>query len=214
MKGPVAWLLAGGFAGAIGVVVWAAIAYYTGFEIGYIAIGIGALVGLAIKAVDNEGGMARGLAAAIIAALSIAGGKYAAVSLHVGDEIDSAMASVDFSDEFVKTFLADAIAEREMEAGNELAWPDDSNADSFDATGADYPPEVWAETEAAWAAFTETDRQQWRDTAQHTVRTTFDQMSSMVTEGAFAASFGILDILFFGIAVFAAFKVAATEGEG
>jgi hypothetical protein len=58
---------AGGCAAVIGAVVWAGIAYATGYVIGYIAIGIGFLVGLAIRKFGRGTTQVYGLAGGALA---------------------------------------------------------------------------------------------------------------------------------------------------
>ena len=65
-------------AGAVGAAAWAAISIFANFEIGYLAWGIGALVGLAMARFGGAG-MPMGVIAAVISVASIFGGKYVAV---------------------------------------------------------------------------------------------------------------------------------------
>jgi hypothetical protein len=69
--------------GALGALVWAAIAYYAQMEIGYVAWGVGALVGFA--SAFGGGGTTNGVLCAAIALLSIFAGKMLAVRAAVGD---------------------------------------------------------------------------------------------------------------------------------
>ncbi len=50
-------VIAGGFAALIAGIVWAVIGILTGYEIGYAAIGVGFLVGMAISVVAGGGGV-------------------------------------------------------------------------------------------------------------------------------------------------------------
>jgi hypothetical protein len=74
-------------AGAIGAGIWAVIAYFTGFELGWIAWGVGLLVGVGV-AIGNkgEGSVPAGVLAAVLAILSVVGGKYAMVRMVIPDE--------------------------------------------------------------------------------------------------------------------------------
>jgi hypothetical protein len=42
-------IIAGGVASIVGAVIWAMVTYFTGYQIGWMAIGVGVLVGLAVK---------------------------------------------------------------------------------------------------------------------------------------------------------------------
>ncbi len=70
--------LAGAIAGAVaGAAVWAAITYFTGYEIGYVAWGIGAAVGGGAALLGGEGATS-GLVCAVLALAAILLGKIAA----------------------------------------------------------------------------------------------------------------------------------------
>ena len=60
-------ILAGGVAAVIGALVWAGIAYATEMVIGYIAIGVGFLVGLAIRRFGRGSSATFGVAGAVLA---------------------------------------------------------------------------------------------------------------------------------------------------
>jgi hypothetical protein len=61
-------------AAAVGALVWALIARFTGYEVGYVAIGVGALTGYACVQASGRG-MAMAVTAAIFSLLAIVGGK-------------------------------------------------------------------------------------------------------------------------------------------
>ena len=80
------WVLFGVVAGSVGAAIWAWVSLTTNREIGWIAWGIGGLVGLAVRLASHEeegDGFLPGLVALIIAILAIVAGKYAAVHLSV-----------------------------------------------------------------------------------------------------------------------------------
>ena len=65
-------------AGAVGALAWALIAWQAHFEIGYLAWGIGLLVGIASHKLGGSG-TANGILCAIIVLLSIFAGKVVAI---------------------------------------------------------------------------------------------------------------------------------------
>ncbi|MCC7425204.1 MAG: hypothetical protein IT428_33455 [Planctomycetaceae bacterium] len=71
--------------GAIGAAVWGGICYATESEIGWIAWGLGALVGFCVRvaSADHHDGFLPGIIAAIISVGSICAGKYMAAALLV-----------------------------------------------------------------------------------------------------------------------------------
>lgn len=80
--------LVGGLIGAgIGAGIWATVAYYTGFEVGYIAWGVGALTGICVAKASKQEHYLYGLLAAALALGGIAAGKLLAVNLTIGKEL-------------------------------------------------------------------------------------------------------------------------------
>jgi hypothetical protein len=72
--------------GVVGALIWAAISYFTHREIGYVAWAVGGLVGLA-SLFAGGAGATNGVICAVIALLSILGGKYVATKAFVGDAL-------------------------------------------------------------------------------------------------------------------------------
>ena len=211
MKGPIGWFVAGGVAGVVGGAIWAAVPFLTGFEIGWIAWGIGLAVGAAVRAIDDHGGVMRATCAALIAALAVAGGKFVAVSLILSDAGSQAVAEMRFDDEFVKTFIADDIVTRKVSAGEQLVWPEHSAVMQTGETAEDYPADVWEETEYAWGEFSKEERDSWREAARRMTRENVRAYTSSLNESAFLDSFALWDLLWFFLAVGTAFKLAGTE---
>lgn len=202
---------AGGMIGGlIGAAAWAGITYATGYEIGWIAWGVGFIVGLGVRmgAGDTLHGVAPGLLATVIAVLAILGGKYAAVSLifdkHLGN------VKIAQSDEGHITSYAYEIIEERQAGGKELAWPAGKNLENAQAP-ADFPPEVWQAATQKWKDLGDAGQQRERD-AQH-------QLTRNLVEGlkwqAFKSSFSLMDLIFFVLAIGTAFKLgAAVDSEG
>lgn len=61
-------------AAAVGAFVWGALGYFTGYEVGYVAWGLGALVGWAMARFGGRG-IASAITAAVLSVAGIAGGK-------------------------------------------------------------------------------------------------------------------------------------------
>jgi hypothetical protein len=74
------WLIGGLIGGAIGGFVWALISYLTNYEVGWIAWGVGFLVGLGVRFADHLGdgeeGLLQGVTAAVMAIGAIGVGTY------------------------------------------------------------------------------------------------------------------------------------------
>lgn len=203
--------------GVVGAVVWAGVAYVSEYEIGWIAWGIGALVGYCV-AVGNRDRLrsstAAGVVAVVITALSIAGGKYAAVELLMpSDEELIAMFTASFEEEeYVISYMADEVADEFEAEGRPVAWPEGVGRANA-ATQADYPPDVWAEAILRWSALSDTEKAEFREVREAATRENVEanlpQIRAMMGRGGFLASFTPMDLIFFGLGMVTAFGVAS-----
>lgn len=109
----------GTFLGAVvGALVWGGLTYATGYEIGYVAWGIGALVGIGAKLGGARGTTASGMAAAL-ALVSIFVGKVLAVKFGAPAEIRK-MAAGQFTHERFDEVQKDAEAYASVTGEDEL----------------------------------------------------------------------------------------------
>ena len=76
-------LIGGVLAMLVGAIAWGAITYFSGYQIGWIAIGIGFLVGVAIRFFGKGKTMIFGISGAVLALIGclLMGGCFAALSL-------------------------------------------------------------------------------------------------------------------------------------
>lgn len=135
-------ILGGSIGGLIGAVIWAVVTHYSGWEIGWIAWGIGGLVGVGVHlGTSGSGGIRHGGTAAIIALTAVLGGKWAAVRI----EISAFMAD----NEAPLSVIADNIVSEREEAGAPVAMPLGEYAETYREL---YPPDVWNEAVRRWEA--------------------------------------------------------------
>lgn len=106
-------------AAVVGSGVWGFISWKTGFEIGYIAWGIGLIVGLG-SAMAGGRGTAMGVYCGLMALVSIACGKFLAVELSVGTDLRN-YAEEQFNQEMYQGIVADAEAFAQLQ--DESAYP-------------------------------------------------------------------------------------------
>lgn len=213
-------ILAGAIAGAVGAAIWAAISYFGNIEIGYIAWGIGGLVGVAVAAAGKNSAHA-GVVAVVITIVSILGGKYAAVELGVQEMeaelqalADQQLASAnDITDEALQSTLADNIAKQREEGGQEIVWPE--VADDDQPAEAYYPADIWKEAGTQLRGKSEEEKAQLREERLEMAKEWADQVSRAMADAAreegFVASFSPYDFLFFGLAVFTAWGISSRE---
>jgi hypothetical protein len=79
-------IVGGAVAAAAGAVLWAAVTNITHLQIGWMAVGIGALVGLAVRKLGRGSGPVFGVAGAVLALLGCVAGNLLTVCLLVAHE--------------------------------------------------------------------------------------------------------------------------------
>lgn len=202
-------LIAGLIGGAIGAAIWAGIAMATHYEIGWIAWGIGFLVGLAVRlaAGDETQGFVPGVLAAAIAVAAIAGGKFATVHFLIEREAASALGNA-ISDNDATVSIADEVVAEYTEKGQAINWPPGQNALTADESG-DYPPDIWAEATKRYQAIPAAEREEQKKSIAQARAAFIGVMKSEIRSQAFAESFSAIDILFFLLAIVTAFKLGS-----
>lgn len=202
-------IIAGVIAGLIGAAIWAAIAYYSGYEIGWIAWIIGGLVGIAVAVASSENkGLNTGIIAVVIAAASICVGKYAAVHFTVSDITSKVVGTITVDEEDAKMEIATALVKEYESGGKVLKWADGMTIDTTEKL-ADFPKDLVKDVESRWSAMSATAQTNYRDALKETRKAAFASISGHIESEGFFASFGLLDLLFFGLAMFTAFKVGS-----
>ncbi|MEZ6122294.1 MAG: hypothetical protein R3C49_03840 [Planctomycetaceae bacterium] len=211
MNGLVRCIIAALVGGAFAAAVWAGITYATEMEIGWIAWGVGLVVGIAVRvaAGDNEG-LVPGSIAVIGAILALLVGKYAAVHLLVSHTIQENPMTVSAADlqTGLQVGLADEVVAEWEEAGKKMQWPDGMTVEEAESQ-ADYPPDVWAEAMKRWNDIPAEEQQKKLKEREEQIAQFTDMIHSQITQEGFKASFSPIDLLFFGLAIFTAFKVGS-----
>lgn len=212
-------ILAGIIGGAVGAGVWAALAYYANIEVGWIAWGIGALVGVCVRVAADVESTPHAVAAVIVAVVSVLAGKYAAVALML-QKLPTQMAAeyslnANTDREFLISMLADDLIEEKEQAGETVQMP--ANADTDDDNFApDYPPEIWNAAVAKWDAMGPITQVQHAKDRTQEFKTAMSQIgspSSLLTFDLFIASFTPWDLLWFGLAAFTAFRIGGGKSN-
>lgn len=210
---PVFWIVGGAVGGGIGAAIWAVIAATTGYEVSYVAALVGILVGVGV-AVGNggRGGILPGFAAAIIAVVSLLGGKYAAASYVVDKlvkEHHSEIAAV--SDDDAVLALAEEIADEKQQSGTKLEWPDGQRPEFFENV-LDFPPAIAQEAQTQWTSGDEGWKSEYRAGLVQKREAHLRDNKEAIREIGFLASFGFHDLLWFGLAIAVAFKGGSHDG--
>lgn len=228
---------AGLAAGLVGAAAWAAIAWFTHFQIGWLAWGIGALVGFATLLGGSYGadaqttggrrdtspGLTLGIIAALITALSLCGGKYATVEAslmqaqeELSADTESTIAALD--EPTLIAYRADQIGRdtHGPEWPAQYDWPEGVDP-STAASEAEYPRKLWSEAERTWGKMSDEERDAFRETVAERMRGNLaDYLAANLNDArkeGFLGSFGPVDLLFFGLGIVTAFKVAGSGDE-
>ena len=82
-------------AGVLGAAAWAGLSIFANFEVGYLAWGIGGLVGVATIKLGGRG-MPMAVAAAVISLLSIFGGKFIAMQARIDEMISESTTETEY----------------------------------------------------------------------------------------------------------------------
>ena len=209
-------LIGGLIAGVVGAAVWAGITYGTGYEIGWIAWGIGLVCGLGVALGWRGGGAMAGLLAVVISLVSICGGKYATVQLIINKEVGTTetileAATRTLDDEVLTSYIADEVVLEYERAGRALNWPAGADRE-VPSEASDYPQDVWAEAAIRFNRMTPEEHQEFRAGVIDEIRQSIEVVRAEAASYGFTESFGVMDIVFFLLAVITAFKVGAGGG--
>ncbi len=208
-------VLAGVGAGLFSALVWAGFCYVTGFELGWIAWGVGLAVGLAVRLAQGDvGGWVPGILAVVIALLSILGGKYLSVRLIVSSEFAKIESSIDHTDpEFAQVQFAKTVVAEFESKKKKLSWPEKKRLMTVATSGpqmaSEFPADVWQETDRRWKKLTVDEREQWLATAKRITEDQFANARAHTLANGFTDSFSPYDILWFLLAAATAFRAGS-----
>ncbi len=214
--------IAAAAAAIIGAIGWAALSYFANIELGWLAWGIGALVGFAARwGAKEDRGFSYGAMAAAFAILAIFIGKYAAVALAVERNVAAIVAEDIWANREVTpedgiAAIAGDVAEEWTAAGRNMNWPAGMNAEEAFARE-DYPAEVWTEASQRWENLPEEEKTKELE-AQTAMR---EALLENIKNGDFGNpggkqaiifnalkdAFGFLDLVFVGLAIYTAFTI-------
>jgi hypothetical protein len=204
------WIIAGILGGGIGAAVWTGVGYYANAEIGWIAWGIGALVGFCVQSAARESTerWVTGVGAALIAVVSVVAGKYMVVELLFSD----ADMSVELTQADMISGLASDIVEQRSEAGQEISWP--AGVDPEEAYEQhEFPVDIWQQAVAQWESFEPEDQARRLAERQQQVAAIVAVSAEEWKQQVFLGSFSPYDVLWFVLATMTAYKLGSARGE-
>lgn len=152
--------------GAIGAAVWAAFAYFTGYELGFLAIGVGVLCGVGATlgggAQTTGGSMIAGVMAAAVAVGSIGVGKYVAIDLTfdriIKEDVLGNLSVDDIGEAEALDALATGLCYERIDSGGVLAWDDPFLFVNAAEWPGDYPFEIREMVIDEWESLNDGDR--------------------------------------------------------
>lgn len=178
-------------------------------EIGWLAIGIGALVGFGVVLGGKEGSVQGGVLAVVISLAAIVGGKYASIQMLVSQQLgDGGSAAMFADDNLVISYLADEELQAQIDIGITPQFPPGADQDLPDGPE-DYPAAVWAAAQRNWDAMSGSEQEDFRAAKNQDFEAGVAEFRSEVTNEAFKSSFGFMDLLFGALAIGAAFKIGS-----
>lgn len=202
-------------AAAVGAVVWGVIAGATGYEIGYIAWGIGLLVGGTAKWLGGAGSTS-GVGCALLALGSIFVGKMLAIRYSAPAEIRK-MAEAELTRDFYEEMISDAEALADIEAEEDYPsfmvfheYSEAESAEDVTVEEIDFFTEYTAPQLREFHADTPSYEVWRKGQADEAVRILMDTMpiSEIVVE-----NLGAMDILFALLGIGTAYKLGAAQQD-
>lgn len=200
--------IGGGLAGGlIGAALWACFSYFTNYEIGWIAWGVGVLVGIGVRLGGQDWqGAGPGSAAVVIAILAIAGGKYAAASMVSPLPINDKPPA-----EVIKVQIAREIVKEKQLARVPINWTMPAATQEqvdFMMTHGLIPSEIKQEADKRWNELGE-QVQNEMIAEERQSRRELNQLFSELNRQQVFSNLGAFDFLFVGLASLTAYKIGS-----
>jgi hypothetical protein len=194
-------IVAGLLAALLGAGIWTAVVAMTGFEVGWVAWGVGVLVGFAMSRFTTQRSVQLGVYAAVLAVLGLAVGKVATVRMMVPS----------YGREIVmdnETILAQAFA-IEMRANERFSAQLSLDLARFgrdDSLPAPLVNRMMDEAQARMAAAEPAERERVATMFANSI------LGEVSLTEQFTASLSLFDLLFFALAIATAFKFMRGDG--
>jgi len=199
-----------------GAWIWSALIVHLNVEIGWLAIGIGAVVGIGIGVTNRS--LPNGAAALLAAGLSLGSiglGKYWSVTtmienakteFHIGDMLKMDMEQMLISDmaDMMLTQQGDTATMKRVE--NQVNQHVERGDFTFQVASF-YPEQVWTDAEIAWYEIDDDERKQAISEREDAVRMAFEGMEEMAYNASWSEMFSFFDLLWAFLAVSTAFRL-------
>ncbi len=214
------WAIGGILGSLLGVVAWVSVGYLLYLQIGWIAIGMGFMVGFGVRvAAGEDDGIAPGITAAVITIVAILLSKFLVAVLLAGVVADQLAGVVRDVEMLAVQQVADKIVDERINAGEEIDWPE-NNLPLFGRVDGDvsrdYPPEIWEEAQLRFEDLPDDEQKALREAAKKDIEQGDDnnaELAGSIVGHIFVLSFSILDFLWIPLAAFTAFQLGANVAD-
>ncbi|HEX8875650.1 MAG TPA: hypothetical protein VF777_02815 [Phycisphaerales bacterium] len=207
-------IIGGVIGGLLGAALWAGVTYYTDREFGWIAWIVGALVGALTGAfARDEASPMTGAAAALIALVSIAVGKFAVIHIYATKASEKIHSAYRVTDEIAVQAIADQVVEEWEKNSKPVNWPEGMSKDEA-AEEKDYPKEIWSDAQGRWTAMSASQQQTYKQDLEAHHHEKMDEVIAAMEAEAFKKSFDLLDIIFALLAIASAYKLGTGDLGG
>lgn len=197
-------LLCGLAGGVVGAVVWCLATLMTGLEVGWVAWGVGLIVGAGV-ALGWSGVRSHGTAvlAVVIAVASIALGKYGVAHVGLHNQIER-LQNDDLGDaEGMEALRAD-VQQSWYEHGREATSLKGKNVRLVEG----YPKEIFEEAEGIWIRMTKLEQTRFKQRVRDDRVAALEAARIERANDAFVASLGTIDIVWIVLALVTAYRIA------
>jgi hypothetical protein len=196
--------------------IWAAIIVGTGYELGFAAWAVGALCGgAAAVGARDKATYLTGIIAVMCALGAILVGKATAVHIML-DRIEMPEQSLEqileerTTDDALQFDAAYKTTEVSDAMGMAGEWPPGKNLENAE-TMADLPDRIRRISNEKWAKLTQEERDNRRKEVRQEITDAYRELEALKNDkfGALVSMFGLIDIVFVGLAVFTAFRLGS-----
>ncbi|MGL6096545.1 MAG: hypothetical protein ACRC7O_12195 [Fimbriiglobus sp.] len=200
--------IGGVIGGVIGAAIWAAIVHFAHREVGFVAWGVGFLVGMGVRtAAGEDSGAKFGVLAVVIAFLAIVAGKYAGASL-ITAKFQQELADVTITDKDMINSLAETIVEERKAKGKKVEFPKGVSPENAAKMGL-YPPDIMAEATKQWKQLPPDEQQRRIAEEKRQIAAVGELVAGGARDSIFQGSFSLFDVLWFGLAAMTAFRIGS-----
>lgn len=213
------WIIGGLLGSLVGLSLWAFMGFLIPFPLGWMAVGMGFMVGLGVRLSAGENdGIGPGVTAAVITLFAIILGKLITAIIIASLLTDIVMGPPADVEDLSIQQVADKIVDERMDAGQDIQWPEDKwRLDDVEQdVASEYPADIWAEAVERWEEMPPEEQQELRENAEKDQELEEEGHEEFEAAGVgfiFLLSFGLLDFIWIPIAVFTAFQLGANIAD-